>query len=42
LLLIGANISVKNIRETGVKALLLGFLLWFVLLLGTLAVVVNL
>lgn len=40
LLLIGANISVKNIRETGVKALLLGFLLWLVLLGGTLAAVV--
>jgi uncharacterized membrane protein YadS len=42
LLLIGANISVNNIRETGFKAFLLGFLLWFILLLGTLAVVVNL
>lgn len=40
LLLIGANISVKNIRETGVKALLLGFLLWIVLLVGTLTAVV--
>ena len=40
LLLIGANISIKNIRETGVKALLLGFLLWLVLLVGTLVAVV--
>lgn len=40
LLLIGANISVKNIRETGVIALLLGFLLWLVLLGGTLVAVV--
>ena len=39
LLLIGANISVKNIRETGIKALLLGFLLWLVLLVGTLAMI---
>ena len=41
LLLIGANISINNIRETGVKALLLGFLLWFVLLVGTLLAVIN-
>ncbi len=41
LLLIGANISIKNIRETGVKALLLGFLLWFILLIGTLLAVMN-
>lgn len=41
LLLIGANISVKNIRETGVKSLLLGFLLWLILLVGTLLVVIN-
>ncbi|MFM9945293.1 MAG: YeiH family protein [Bacteroidia bacterium] len=41
LLLIGANISVKNIRETGIKALFLGFLLWLILLVGTLIVVIN-
>lgn len=41
LLLIGANISVKNIRETGVKALLFGFLLWLILLVGTLLVIIN-
>lgn len=40
LLLIGANISINNIRETGVKALLLGFLLWLILLVGTLLTVV--
>ena len=40
LLLIGANISISNIRETGVKAFLLGFLLWLVLLVGTLVAVV--
>ncbi len=42
LLLIGANITIKTIREAGVKAFLLGFLLWLVLLSGTLAAVVYL
>jgi uncharacterized integral membrane protein (TIGR00698 family) len=40
LLLIGANISVKNLKETGLKTLLLGIFLWLILSIGTLAFIV--